>query len=125
MIIRAMKSLFWRKTSLILSLVVVLAFLLRLFLLGKIPLSLYWDEASLGFNAYSISQTLRDEHGTFLPVSNFVAFGDFKAPGYIYLDALVVKILGFVRVFGSLTICTSWNRISSSDLFFGCGIIQK
>lgn len=83
-----------QKTKFISLLIILLAFSIRFFLLGKVPISLYWDEASLGFNAYTISQTLRDEHGEFLPISNFIAFGDFKAPFYIYADTLSVKLLG-------------------------------
>ncbi len=76
------------------ALIIFLALVLRLYDLGSIPPSLNWDEASLGYNAYAISQTLRDEHGEFLPIARFIAFGDYKPPGYIYLDALFVKILG-------------------------------
>lgn len=73
--------------------IICLAFILRIFLLGKNPPSLYWDEASLGYNAYSIATTLRDEHGEFLPLSRFIAFGDYKPPGYIY--AAVPSVLLF------------------------------
>lgn len=82
------------KSKLIFFLILFLAFVLRFYQLGNIPLSLYWDEASLGYNAFSISQTLRDEHGEFLPVTRFMAFGDYKPPGYIYADALAVRIFG-------------------------------
>jgi 4-amino-4-deoxy-L-arabinose transferase-like glycosyltransferase len=82
------------KEKLILIAIVVLAILLRFYSLGKAPLSLYWDEASIGYNAYSISQTLHDEHGEYLPLARFVAFGDYKAPGFIYADALSIKLFG-------------------------------
>lgn len=81
-----MKYIFW--------LIIFLAFVLRFFQLGKVPVSLYWDEVSLGYNAYSIAQTLRDEHGEFLPVARFIAFGDYKPPAYIYTDVPFVKVLG-------------------------------
>jgi len=61
----------------------------------SLPPSLYWDEASLGYNAFSISQTARDEHGKFLPYTNFGAFGDYKPPGYIYAT---VPFIAFVNV---------------------------
>lgn len=77
----------------LLIIVVLLAFVLRVFRLGDFPPSLYWDEASLGYNAYSIAQTLHDEHGEFLPLTRFTAFGDYKAPGYIYGAALSIKLL--------------------------------
>lgn len=68
-----------------LLLVILLAIILRLWHISQTPPSLYWDEASLGYNAYSILKTAGDEHGTFLPLTNFAAFGDYKPPGYIYL----------------------------------------
>jgi hypothetical protein len=39
---------------------------------------LTWDEASLGYNAWSIALTGRDEHAKFLPYDAFAAFGDYK-----------------------------------------------
>ncbi len=77
-----------------LVLIIFLAILLRLFQLNSVPLGLSWDEASLGYNAYAIATTLHDEHGEFLPVARFMAFGDYKPPGYIYVSAVAVKLLG-------------------------------
>lgn len=82
------------KTKILLTLIIFLAFVLRLFQLGVVPPSLYWDEASLGYNAFSVSQTLHDEHGEFLPLTRFIAFGDYKAPGYIYAAAAAIKLFG-------------------------------
>lgn len=62
----------------------LLSILLRIYAFGSNPPSLYWDEASLGYNAYSIAASLKDEHGEFLPLARFMAFGDYKPPGYIY-----------------------------------------
>ena len=81
------------KTKLTLFFILILALFLRIYQLGQIPMSLNWDETSLGFNAYSISQTLHDEHGEFLPISRFIAFGDYKPPGYIYAAAAFIKLL--------------------------------
>jgi 4-amino-4-deoxy-L-arabinose transferase-like glycosyltransferase len=74
--------------------ILIVCIALRFWQLGENPPALYWDEASLGYNAYSISQSLRDEHGEFLPLARFIAFGDFKPPGYIYAAVPVIKILG-------------------------------
>src|SRR3989344_1131856 len=79
---------------LILISIFLLAFLLRFYDLAGNPPSLYWDEASLGYNAYSILKTARDEFGTFLPLTNFPAFGDYKPPGYIYADVAPIAVLG-------------------------------
>lgn len=71
----------------------ILGIFLRFYALGNIPGSLNWDEVSWGYNAYSIAQTGKDEHGVSFPLS-FEAFGDYKQPMYVYLDALSVKLFG-------------------------------
>lgn len=75
-------------------LIILLGLLLRIYDVGVNPPSLYWDEASLGYNAYTIATSLRDEHGEFLPLARFSAFGDYKPPGYIY------AIVPFLALFG-------------------------
>lgn len=77
-----MANSFMKKTLFLL--VIVLAFCLRFFKLGLNPPALYWDEASLGYNAFSVATSLHDEHGELLPIARFIAFGDYKPPGYIY-----------------------------------------
>jgi len=74
--------------------ILVLAFFLitRLYKIGTLPNSVYWDEASIGYNAYSIGTDLKDEWGSFLPL-HFRAFGEFKLPVYIYSVTTFVKIL--------------------------------
>lgn len=68
------------------------AFFLRGYKIETLP-SLNPDEAALGYNAYSLLQTGKDEHGISWPL-HFKSFGDFKPGGYIYLDLPFVKILG-------------------------------
>ncbi len=75
---------------------IILAFILRFYSLGKFPLALDWDEAALGYNAYSILKTGRDEYGYFLPIQ-FRSFGDYKPPLYVYLLAPIVKIFGLTE----------------------------
>jgi len=83
------------KKYVLLFLIVILAIVVRFYHLDLNPPSLSWDEASIGYNAYSIAQTLKDEHGVFLPYQYFAAFGDYKPPVSIYLTVLSVKIFGF------------------------------
>ena len=78
-----------------LFLIIALATVLRFYHLDLNPSSLSWDEASIGYNAYSITRTLKDEHGRFLPYDYFAAFGDYKPPVSIYLTALSIKLFGF------------------------------
>jgi 4-amino-4-deoxy-L-arabinose transferase-like glycosyltransferase len=101
-----------KKNNILLFIVIfTLGIILRFWQLGRIPDSLNWDEASWGYNAYTIAETGKDEYGVSFPLS-FKAFGDFKQPVYIYLDAIAIKIFGLnafaVRfpsaLFGSLAI---------------------
>lgn len=66
---------------------------LRLFWLGGYPSGFFRDEAAIGFNAYSIWQTGRDEYGLFLPLA-FRSFEQFFLPLYFYISAPIVGILG-------------------------------
>ncbi|MEK9146636.1 MAG: phospholipid carrier-dependent glycosyltransferase [Patescibacteria group bacterium] len=100
----------------LLIIIILLAAFLRLYKLGSVPPSLYWDEASLGYNAYSILITARDEHGRFLPGTNFAAFGDYKPPGYIYATVPAIAAFGLnefaIRFpsafFGTLTVLLTY-----------------
>lgn len=74
--------------------ILILAATLRFVQLGKNPPGLYWDEVSLGYNAYSILTTGRDEHGEFLPITRFKTFGDYKPPGYIYTTVPSIALFG-------------------------------
>src|SRR3989344_2523195 len=78
---------------LLFSLILFIAVFLRFYQLSNIPPSLNWDEVSIGYNAYSIFKTAKDEWGNFLPLS-FRAFGDYKLPFYIYLDIPFVFLFG-------------------------------
>lgn len=77
----------------LLALIIILAVCLRFWNLSQNPPGLTWDEVSLGYNAYSIIQTGRDEYGTFLPL-NLKSFGDWKPAVYAYLTAPFVAIFG-------------------------------
>lgn len=89
----------------VLLLIVALAAFLRLWGLGVNPPHLTNDEAALGYNAYSILKTGRDEHGAFLPLV-FQSFGDWKPGLYVYLDVPFVAAFGLnefsVRVVSAL-----------------------
>lgn len=73
--------------------IIILAFVLRFYQLGKNPPSPDWDEVALGYNAYSILKTGRDEYGQFLPLT-FRSFDDYKPPLYVYLTIPSVAIFG-------------------------------
>ncbi len=105
------------KSKILVFLLVILfiASFLRLWRLGEVPISPDWDEVSLGYNAYSIVQTGRDEYGKFLPVV-LRSYDDYKPALYSYLAIPSVKIFGLntwaVRlpsaVFGILTVLATF-----------------
>ncbi|QQG43512.1 MAG: glycosyltransferase family 39 protein [Candidatus Daviesbacteria bacterium] len=81
------------KPKIILILIIVLAAVLRLVALNNFPAGLNADEASIGYNAYSLLQTGKDEYGSFLPLT-FKSFGDWKPGLYFYM------VMPFVALFG-------------------------
>lgn len=81
------------KPKFLLLSICVLFLFTRLYRITEVPVSLYWDEASIGYNAYSILTTGKDEWGDFFPI-HFRAFGEFKLPVYIY------SVVPFIPIFG-------------------------
>ena len=65
----------------------------HLLMLGSLPMGLYFDETSIGYNAALIAQSGLDEHGEAWPIY-FKAFGEYKNPIYIYTSAFIFKLLG-------------------------------
>ena len=83
----------------------------RFWQLTKYPVSLSMDETAIGYNAYSILKTGKDEWGEFLPLA-FRSAGDYKPPVNVYLTVPFIAIFGLTEfatrlpsaLFGSLTI---------------------
>lgn len=95
--------------------IVLIAIVFRLWGLGSIPPSPDWDEVSLGYNAYSIFNTGRDEYGKFLPVV-LRSFDDYKPALYAYfiipfiplfdLSVLTVRLPG--AIFGVFSVIIAY-----------------
>ncbi len=83
----------WTKHTIILIAIIALAAFLRLWQLGVVPVSPDWDEAALGYNAYSILKTGKDEYGTYLPRA-LRSYDDYKPPLYTYLTIPSVYAFG-------------------------------
>jgi 4-amino-4-deoxy-L-arabinose transferase-like glycosyltransferase len=110
------------KGNWILGLILLLAAILRLYGLSKVPPSMHLDETALGYNAWSILKTGRDEYGNFLPLI-FKSFGDYKPGLYVYLAVPFVGIFGlneFAVRFSSaiIGIATVWLLYRFVLLFF-------
>lgn len=87
------------------------AVFLRLFLLSQVPPSLSHDEVAIGYNAYSILRTGKDEYGTPFPLL-FRSFDDYKLPGMVYATVPSIALFGL----------TEWGvRLPSA--VFGIGAI--
>ncbi len=103
--------LFIKKFSVLLVLIFLIGLFLRVYKLAEIPVGLHGDEASIGYNAYSLLNTAKDQDGNFLPFS-FDQFGNFRAAGYQYIDIPFIALFGLnalavrlpAALFGSLTI---------------------
>ena len=99
------------RSKVILFLIIVIGFTLRLYKLDARPAGFTWDEAALGYNAYSLLKTARDEHGALAPVI-FKSFGDYKPGLYVYFTVPSVAIFGLSEfstrlpsaIFGTLLI---------------------
>lgn len=79
---------------LILILIMIFGFAVRLFLIERIPPGFFTDEASIGYNAYTLIKAGTDEVGNHLPVF-FKNFNAFYRPGVsIYFSAPFVLIFG-------------------------------
>ncbi len=98
-------------SRIVLFLVVALALFLRLYRVTSDPPSLNWDEVSIGYNAYSVLKTGRDEWGQLLPV-HFKSYGEYKLPAQIYASIPGIAMFGLnelgVRItpviYGTLTV---------------------
>lgn len=84
--------------------IILLAAVLRFWRLDSYP-ALNADEAAIGYNAYSLIQTGKDEHGNPWPI-HFQSFNDYKPGLYVYLVLPFVKFFGLnewsVRIPGAL-----------------------
>lgn len=78
-------------TFIILFILFLFALFVRLYRVDTAPSGILVDEASFGYNAYSILKTGKDEFGMRLPLV-FEAFGDQKLPLYTYLLVPFIKI---------------------------------
>jgi 4-amino-4-deoxy-L-arabinose transferase-like glycosyltransferase len=85
--------------------ILAIAFAFRAILITKYPAGFNADEASFGYDAFSILNNFKDQWGQTLPLV-LKSFGDYKSPLYSYLSTLPVLIFGLnvfaVRIAGVL-----------------------
>lgn len=73
--------------------ILIFSALLYLYKLGSNPPGLFADEASTGFNIYSLVRTGRDEYGKLFPFG-FRQLGSYTPPLYIYLSTPFMALFG-------------------------------
>lgn len=113
----SIKNNFWFCWLLCLLTAFLFASLLWLPQFGKLPAGLNRDEAALGYNAYSILKTGKDEWGTPFPVS-ITSFGDQKLPGYVY------TLIPFIALFDlSAWVIRLPSLLAGYIIIAGMGII--
>jgi hypothetical protein len=99
----------------LLGLFLLIGFWLRYYRLSDVPQGFNWDEASNGYNAYSLLQTGKDEFGKPWPVIT-ESFGDYKSGLGNMLMVPVIKMLGLsifsvrisTAIYGCLLILASF-----------------
>lgn len=99
------------KRTVLLTGIIFLGFILRVWNIDSIPPGLNRDEASIGYTAYSLLLTGRDEYGRLWPLS-LESFGDWKLPLYVYADIIPMMIAPLTEasvripsvIFGTLTV---------------------
>ncbi|OHA75702.1 MAG: hypothetical protein A3I38_02350 [Candidatus Wildermuthbacteria bacterium RIFCSPLOWO2_02_FULL_47_10] len=84
-------------TGLVLMMILLLGVGLYFYKLDRLPNSLSDDEATVGYNAYSILTTGRDEYGKTLPLA-FRFFGAYTPPLFVYLAVPMIKWFGLNAV---------------------------
>ncbi len=85
-------SKFFTIRNVILILILFLAAFLRILSLGSVPPSASMDEASIGYNAYSVLKTGGDEYGEF-PLISQRSYDDWRRSTYLLL------VVPFINIF--------------------------
>lgn len=73
--------------------VLIISIFLRFYLLDQLPPGLNADEASLGYDAYSLLLTGKDQYGKSWPIF-LRSFGAYQSPLYAYLTTLPIALFG-------------------------------
>ncbi len=83
----------FKNPKIILLTILVVAFVLRIFQVDKVPVSLFGDELDLGYQAYSILHTGADYYGNKWPLQ-FHSLAEYRTPLYLYSAVPSVALFG-------------------------------
>ncbi len=84
---------FFNNSKLVLIFILFIAFMLRIWQINKVPVSLFGDELDLGYQAYSILNTGSDYYGNKFPL-HFHSLAEWRTPLYLYSAVPTVAIWG-------------------------------
>src|SRR3989337_1727685 len=104
------------KVYIALFLIIILAFLLRFYKITSNPPSLNWDEVSIGYNAYSILKSGKDEWNQFLPL-HFKSYGEYKLPAQVYISIPGIYLFG-LNEFGVRITPVIYGTVTVFIMFF-------
>lgn len=79
--------------TLLITAILLLAIVLRVFALNKFPPELFGDEIDVGYQAYSLLHTARDYRGQLLP-TYMHSFAEWRAPLLMYATVPFVALFG-------------------------------
>lgn len=80
-----------KRIFLLLFLVLLIGALFRLYKLVSVPVALHGDELGIGYNAYSLLLTGKDEYGKLLPSDYNKLYKNFMIGTKEYADLICVK----------------------------------
>jgi hypothetical protein len=109
-----------KKSFFLLVIILFNAFILRITFLTEYPEGFYQNEASWGYNAYSLLETGKDEYGKFMPIV-LESFGDYKMALHAYILIPFILMLGL----NEFTIRFSTVLISLLSLILSYLIVRK
>ena len=107
--------------SLLSFLILFIGCLIRIILIERYPVGLNQDEASIGYEAYSLSKYGIDRNGMFFPI-HFIAWGSGQNVLYAYILIPFIKLFGInnfilrlpMAVVGCLTLLVSYFLFSNA-----------
>jgi 4-amino-4-deoxy-L-arabinose transferase-like glycosyltransferase len=108
----------------LLFIIISLGLVFRIVRIADVPPGINRDEAAIGYTAYSLLKTGRDEHGHRWPIS-LKSFGDWKLPLYVYSTIPSIAVFGVTEfavrfpsvITGLLTVLISY--------LIGCELFKR
>jgi len=110
-------------TYIFLAFIILISAAVRFHKLGSFPSGFTWDEAAVGYNAYTIVNWGRDEWGKTLPLV-FKSFKDDKNPVHIYLTVPFIKIFGLTEA-ATRASSAFFGVLGTAAIFFLASILFK